>query len=133
MGAWGYRSFENDSALDWLNDLIEGQPSLLGETLDRVADTSHADYLEADDCSVALAAAEVVAAALDRGMDRLCREAAAWLESHQESARKVGAERARRAVQRVLEGSELLELWDEAGVECGWHADVRELLNRLAP
>jgi hypothetical protein len=36
-------------------------------------------------------------------------------------------------VERVFESSELRELWDENGEDTDWHADVRELLKRLAP
>ena len=89
-------------------------------------------YLEVDECSAALAAAELVAAALGRGDDRLSKDAAAWLKGHREDVRKIGAARARAAVERVYESSELRELWDENGDDTAWHVEVRELLKRLA-
>jgi hypothetical protein len=132
MGAWGHKAFENDSALDWLGELMRGDPSLVGEALDAVADSDDDEYLEVDEASAALAAAELVAAALGKGDDRLSDDAASWLAEHRAAARDVGARRARRAVQRVLESSELRELWDENGDDTEWHAEVRELLKRLA-
>jgi Domain of unknown function (DUF4259) len=132
MGAWGHRSFENDSALDWMGDLEDGGASLVGEALDAVADASDDTYLEVDECSAALAAAELVAAALGHGEGRLTEEGVAWLQRHREEARAIGATRARQAVERVYESSELRELWDENGNDTEWHADVRELLKRLA-
>jgi hypothetical protein len=59
MGAWGHRTFENDSALDWLGDLAEGDPSLVGEALDVAAGSAEDAYLEVDEASAALAAAEL--------------------------------------------------------------------------
>ena len=62
MGAWGLGNFDNGDALDWVVDLKE--PSGLGileKPLSAVQTKSHG-YLEAPECSIALAAAEVVAA-----------------------------------------------------------------------
>ena len=131
MGAWGHESFANDSALDWLSALVHGGPALLAEALDRVGSAAADEYLEVDESSAALAAAELVAAALGGGEDRLAQEALAWLKDHVHAARAIGAERARRAVERVFRDSELRELWEENGEQTEWHAEVRELLERL--
>ena len=131
MGAWGHGSFENDSALDWLSDVIDGNVGLVEETLHSEA-SSGGEYLELDECSAALAAAELVAAALGKGTDRLNEDASTWLDEHREIAREIGAEIASRAVERVFRESELRELWDENGSDTNWHAEVRELLRRLA-
>jgi hypothetical protein len=131
MGAWGHKSFENDSALDWLGDLTDGDASLVGEAIDAVAGANDDAYIDVDEASAALAAAELVAAALGKGEDRLNDGAASWLTNNRATVQGVGAARARLAVQRVFEHSELRELWDENGDETEWHADVRELLQRL--
>lgn len=132
MGAWGEKAFQNDSALDWLAELeVEGVTALRG-TLSRVADTADGEYLDVDDGSAAVAAAEIVAAALGHGRDRVTKKVIAWLDANQTA---VGAEDlvlARRAVERVLSGeSELRALWDESGSDSAWHVDVRVLLVRL--
>lgn len=132
MEAWGHGSFDNDSALDWLGALAECGPSLLGETLDAVAAAGDGATLDVDESSAALAAAELVAAALGRGHERLSENAASWLRNHAAVARRVGAERALRATQLVFQSSELRTLWDESGSDTEWHADVRELIQRLA-
>jgi hypothetical protein len=132
MGAWGHKSFENDSALDWLGDLTDSDASLVREALDAVAGADEDAYLEVDEASAALAAAEIVAAALGKGDDRLNEDAALWLKENRDAVQSVGAARARLAVERVFKSSELRELWDENGDGTEWHADVRELLNRLA-
>jgi len=128
MGAWGHKSFQNDSALDWLSDLIHDGASALGAALDAASGGD----LELDEASAVLAAAEIVAAALGKGDDRLDEDAAVWLAENRDAARRVGAIRARQAVERVFAKSELRELWDENGEDTEWHADVRALLERLA-
>lgn len=131
MGAWGHESFANDSALDWFSALVHGGPALLADALDRVGSAVADEYLEVDESSAALAAAELVAAALGGGEDRLPQDTLAWLTEHVHAARAIGAERARRAVERVFRDSELRELWEENGDQTEWHAEVRELLRRL--
>src|SRR5512141_2070910 len=111
MGAWGHRTFENDSALDWLGDLKDGEPGLVKETLARVANAEAEDYLDVDDCCAALAAAELVAAALGHGDERLTQEARDWLRAHRDQVSALGTRLARRAVERVHDSSELRELW----------------------
>jgi hypothetical protein len=128
MGAWGHGSFDNDPASDWLGELEDDDAALV-ETLDAVANA--AGYVEVDDASAALAAAEIVVAAQGRGQDRLSDDAARWLASHREVALGVDLEVTRRAVERVWEDSELRELWDDEGEATGWHAEVGELRRRL--
>jgi hypothetical protein len=60
MGAWGEGNFENDSVLDWLAEL--GDAAQVKAALDAVAGAPPDAYLEVDECSAALGAAEVLAA-----------------------------------------------------------------------
>lgn len=130
MGAWGHRSFENDSALDWLGDLADGGASV-HDALEGVLG-SEEEYLEVDEGSSALAAAELVAAARSQREDRLNDDARAWLATGAEAITAEDARLAARAVERVLdeETSELAQLWAE-GDATAWRADVAELLARL--
>ncbi len=131
MGTWGPGTFESDHALDWWGDLREGSPSLARDALERVANAAANADLDADDCCEALVAAELVAAAAGRGIDRLPSEQAqAWLEEHRAALGFL--ELARSAVERFDSRSELQELWDEGGRDEGWHANVAELRRRLA-
>ena len=132
MGAWGEKAFENDSALDWLNDLESEGVDALRDLLERVADTDEADYLDFDDGAPAVAAAEIVAAARGRGRDRLTKPVIAWLDANADDLVEEDLMLAARAVERVVAGnSELRELWEDGGADSPWHADVRTLLTRL--
>jgi hypothetical protein len=123
VGAWGTESFENDAALDWLGDLAEGEPAQFRDALALVRGAEPDDYVDADDACAALAAAELVAAARTGKNERLPDDAAV--------IRPDDAALARAAIERVLTGSELGELWHEGNAE-PWRASVAELLRRLA-
>lgn len=129
MGAWGARSFENDDALDWVWELEESSDdSVVRAALAAV----HEDgVVEAPEAACACAAAEVVAAAGGSPARWLPSEVTAWVAAN--GAAVVGLrEEARAAVQRIAEGSELQQLWAEAGA-AEWDAGIADLLGRLAP
>jgi Domain of unknown function (DUF4259) len=130
MGAWGPGSFENDDALDWLNELVEGSglrpvSAALGRTT--------GEYVEAPDASAAVAAAEIVAALMGRPLAGLPDEAKAWIRAHPARPAPALVEQARAAVRRVQTDSELRELWEEGDAETAsaWHACMDDLARRL--
>src|SRR3954471_6521209 len=123
MGAWGEKAFQNDSALDWLSDLESDGLPVLRDILTIVGDTPADDSLDVDDGAPAIAAAEIVAAALGHGRDRVPKRIVRWLDANASAFTPDDLVLARRAVERVLGGgSELRELWDDAGSDSGWHA-----------
>ncbi len=129
MGAWGYKSFDNDDACDWLDDLQDSDDlALLADTF-TAADT---DYLEAPDGSCILAAAEILLALLGRGR-ALPEEAQEWVDSHAELNAALLKPAALTALEMLLgENSELDELWSESDEHALWRADVQEMMDRLA-
>jgi hypothetical protein len=132
MGAWGAKAFENDAASDWVAGLEAGGVELLRHALATVAETPVREEVDVDDGSAAIAAAELVAAALGRGRDRVPKRLAAWLDANAADVSAEDGLLARRAVQRVVGGrSELRSLWNEVGPDSEWQADVRVLLARL--
>jgi hypothetical protein len=131
MGAWGSGAFQNDSALDWFAELEARGVSALRKLLSAVAATGEDEYLDVDDGAPAVAAAEIVAAALGRGRDRVTKPVIAWLDANAGAIVADDMALARRAVERVLGGnSELHALWDE-GTDRAWHEDVGVLVERL--
>src|SRR5690242_14698988 len=66
MGSWGTGTFENDTAVDWIGDFADGagDVEMVRTALTTVADAS--GYIDADHGCEALAACEIVAAALGR-------------------------------------------------------------------
>jgi hypothetical protein len=58
MGAWGYLPFENDDALDWLDELEGGGADVVRGALAKAA----SGYVEVPEGSIAIAAADITAA-----------------------------------------------------------------------
>ncbi|HAS6175804.1 TPA: DUF4259 domain-containing protein [Vibrio vulnificus] len=137
LGAWSEDNFGNDSASDWIWELekSKGVNTLLSPIQSVVNEN---DYLEVDICSEALAASEVIAAAITNDHTLLPDEARNWLNRKQGwlIGRKpqITAEHAKqalRAVQKILSSSELQELWEEDGVNEKWREIQSNLIAKL--
>ncbi|HEY0036360.1 MAG TPA: DUF4259 domain-containing protein [Longimicrobium sp.] len=128
MGAWGAGSFDNDDAVDWLADL-EHARDLTPIDAAFAAVTGEGETGEAD-ASVALAAAEVVAAIDGSPLADLPGEIVDWLASVGPPPDPGLTERARAAVQRVRSSSGLKGLWGE-GDPAEWYGHIDDLLRRL--
>lgn len=132
MGAWGAGPFDNDSAGDFVAEMTHREDSNEGvvEALQRVLDSE--DYLEVDDGGAAIAAAELVAAALGRGIT-MPKYTVLLVERLRPRADAGLARLAARAVERVLgEESEVRELWEENGPDNEWRPFMASLQERLA-
>ncbi len=131
MGAWGSKAFENDGACDFLDDLLGSGEGALAAVLSGIAAMDRGAYLDVDDATAGVAAAELVAAAHGGGDDRLSPAAKRWLVTSRDEAKAVGAGVALRAVERIYAASELRDLWSEGGGTSEWHDQMRELSRRL--
>lgn len=134
MGAWDSDNFGNDDALDWLSELVDGESiAPIKAALADILEEPPGEYLEAPECSSALAAAELVAAALGRPAEDMPEEAMEWLNTYsREVAERVELlELARRVVARIQENSELKDLWDEADALDEWNQVQDNLKARL--
>src|SRR5262245_57776335 len=132
MGTWGTGTFENDSALDWVGQLVEGEDdSVLETAFDAVIETDE-DLIDSDECCNALAAAEIVAA-MGGKPSTLPDEVTAWMKGKPKPTPAL-FKKARDAVAEVLtDQSELLELWKDAEPDDfkAWKAGVDDLKKRL--
>ena len=127
MGAWGLRFDQNDDAADWLAEFAD-EPSW--EAVDSVLSACSAEYVEAPECSMALAAAEVVAAGLGSPSSDLDEAVLEWATGNSSGA--AGRRQAAQvALARIRDDSELNELWQEADEYADWQASVNETLARL--
>jgi len=132
MGAWGHGNFDNDDALDWFSEFEEAGVAAVSSALERVTVLSGNDYLEAPDASMALAAAEVVAAARDGNLSNLPDSVRQAFAKHRQSLAGLPlSELAYRAVVRVLRQSELKDLWEEGKEGQIWHRGAESLVSRL--
>jgi glycine/D-amino acid oxidase-like deaminating enzyme len=129
MGAWGHQFDENDSAGDWLAAFADS-PSWAAVTDALQSGLASAyEYLEVDEGSAVLAAAEIVAAAFGKASPRLEPQLATWAVSNSAGAFELKSI-AGEAVLAVRDGGELHELWHE-GDAGEWLATVDDLHSRL--
>lgn len=133
MGAWGIGSFDNDDAADFLADVTEsGDLSLIREVLGNVIAST--EYVEAPDACQAIAASEVLAAALGRPTSAAQQEdeIGQWVARIRPTVDNALAAQARDALTRILaQDSELRELWAETEEFSEWQATVVELRRQL--
>jgi hypothetical protein len=127
MGAWGFLPFENDDAMDWLDELEAGDAEVVRGALAHAGD----GYVQAPEGSVAIAAAEVTSAAQGNPPGDLPENAASWVTAHGLEIGPEDVELALQVVERIAgEDSELAELWDDAD-EPEWREALADLSERL--
>lgn len=126
MGAWGLLFDENDDAADWLADFADAPNWAAIDEAFALDD----DYVEAPEASNAVAAAEIVAAAVGHASPRLDGALKEWAskQTDEGSARR---DNAIQALKRVRDDSELCELWQESEEFEDWKKSIDETLARL--
>jgi hypothetical protein len=140
MGAWGVGTFDNDSALDWMHDLIESnnlnelkkklksfnQPSGLMRFF-----SSKEEYIDEEQASSGLVAGEAIAALIGKPSDDLPEELIEWIQNNNFKISIKEIELARKAIKKIKEDSELMELWRESDEFNEWIAKLEDLERRL--
>lgn len=129
MGTWGHDAFSNDDALDWVDELLAAGDTGPAEGA-LAAAASAQTSLDAPECSKALAAAEVVAALRGKPGAGLPKNLVAWQAGKSRPSDAL-LELARRAVAKVMQDSELKDLWVESGNPQAWEDGVKDLQARL--
>ena len=132
MGAWGNRNFENDGAIDWLNDFL-AKPSekRLKEVFNIIVDQE--EFIDSDESFEALAAAEIVAAQQGTKSEDFPKEIADNKFS-QAVNWKLLNQLAIKAVDKILNfsgHSELRELWMDSDEYDQWVNVQQDLIERL--
>ncbi|HEX8372129.1 MAG TPA: DUF4259 domain-containing protein [Chthoniobacterales bacterium] len=131
MGAWDFGPFDNDDAADWLYELESTSDTSAIVAALAVVTEAGDDYLEAPDCSNALAAVEIVAALRGSPLAKLPDNAKAWVAAHRALDTTSLVPIAQTVVQRIRTNSELKELWDESEEAAMWYATLDDVSSRL--
>jgi hypothetical protein len=130
MGAWSHEPFDNDTASDWADVLMDATDlSHVEATLDVVLDAS-GSYLEAPEGEEAIAAVAVLAQLLGRSppISNAPEGLQAWITGVGVRPSAALLEKARRVIDRVVaEDSELAELWDDSESAADWRASLAAL------
>jgi hypothetical protein len=130
---WNPGNFGNEEAILWLQKLLtSGSESTIREAVDCIGLYPEDEYLDAEYCSNALAAAEMIAAA--KGcppQEEFPDEAKQWLAANPFTPDEELLKSTRKAVDRILNNSELKELWQEGCANDEWHLTLIDLRRRL--
>jgi hypothetical protein len=134
MGAWGLKNFENDGAVDFVEDVLKGNKLIIANTIEKILEISNHDYLDMPDCEHALAAVEFVAAAKGKPSADMSEEAINWVKQNDllsftdfdiiASAKNV--------IHHVLDGSEMKERRKELGELKDWEKVIDDLTTRIS-
>jgi hypothetical protein len=127
MGAWGAGPFDNDDAMDWMYTLeaaVDDEPIRLALAAGSMGSP------EATVASVAIAAADVVAAGLGRSAGSVPQPVLDWIAGHPSIAWQAHVTPALAALAHVGSDSELAELWAEDD-DAEWREAVDDLRSRL--
>lgn len=130
MGTWGFGSFENDDALDWVDELVVSRGvGLLEQTFNAVI---QGDYVEADVAASAVAAADVVTGLLGAPGQDFPESVLAWLDRNATTPSQALVDQAIAVVGRIQSPTcELLDLWEASGELDSWRAVLSSLVERL--
>lgn len=133
MGTWGKGSFENDSAADFMNEVIQDGDFALREAFDVVLDVD-TDDLVAEEGMRAIAAAEILAAVLTGDTSKITDAGLrTWIQNANKTSLANLRSLASEALDRILAPqSELPELWEETEDDGAWLADVQRLRSSLS-
>lgn len=136
MGAWGYKNFENDTALDFLEDISETKNKrMIYKIFDETMDES--GFLEATTCSEALAAAEMICLITEGDLEVLPTSVIDWYKNGVGLFKKkvnfssAELKKAACVVEKIISDSELKDLWSESDDFSEWKQVNEELVNRL--
>lgn len=132
MEIWSYGSFDNDSAKEFMNEVIQDGEFALREAFEVVLDPDM-EYVEAEEGVRAIAAAEILAAVLNGDTTRITDAGLrVWVQNADQTSlanlRNVASE----ALNRILAPeSELPELWEDTEDYSAWLSDVQRLRSGL--
>lgn len=131
MGAWGHGNLENDTVLDWIEELLETQGlDLLTESIETVLEDNDVD---ADTACIALGAIEILAALQNRQPSKEIyenEELVDWINQHLGLGANL-LEKSQIAIGKILTDSELKDLWEETEDYQAWVNTIKELEGRL--
>jgi hypothetical protein len=130
VGAWSPGCFDNDDAQNWVGGELEGAEGAEPVTEAFAAVLEGGTCLDASQASMALAAAEVVAALIGKPAANLPHAVASWVAGKRPPAPAL-VHGARRVVERILQDSKVKDLWAESEHSGKWEQEVAGLVGRL--
>ena len=135
MGAWGVGLFDDDSALDFLEELAQAKDplSLMNHSFKSAYASEYLEYDAAQSVLVSAAAIDTLLYGTQHGVD-LEADLDAWVQRNRdlEGGDLEASSQFPRSVESSSEGSELRELWSENAKDYPtWRGGIESLAERL--
>jgi hypothetical protein len=130
MGSWGLGSFEDDVAVDWLEDLYDSDAFAFFSVC---LDLSGERDLGHVACVGVVCTAEIIHGLLRGPRQGLPDAAVQWIENHQHFPADLFRLAAVAGLLRVLDSaSEMHQRWEDQTVDfLAWRSHIGDLLSRL--
>ena len=133
MSAWGISNFENDTALDWVNEIIQEQEiAVLKESINSFLEGFSVEDTSLIDCSKFLTIAETVAAIIGSPNEDFPEELKDWVESKYIKVERSTIDDAKKGVKLIMTDSEAKEMYLDSGYFKSWEKTQRDLIKRLS-
>jgi len=130
--SFGISNFENDSAMEWCEALVEkNKASIIAKELETFNKTFKSNETDMMTCNVALAAAEAVAAIKEDPADDIPEILEDWIAANKLKADEALVKSAIDAVNKIIRGSELKEMYEGSQLYDDWMEIQKELVTRL--
>ncbi|MAW65950.1 MAG: hypothetical protein CMD18_07130 [Flavobacteriales bacterium] len=133
MSAWGISNFENDTALDWVNEVIHRKEvENFKESIDGFLKSFSLEETSLNDCSIFLTLAETIAALLGAPGQDFPEELQDWIETKYIKIESSTIDNAKKGVQLIMNGSEVREMYLDSGYFTPWEKTQKNLIKRLS-
>lgn len=132
MSAWGISNFDNDTAIYWLQRLIdEDEDGIIKNTIDGFSKRFRPDRTDIIECSEFLAASEVVAALTGNPAEEVPVELEEWIQGQYIQIDQNALQECVKGVEMIVNDSELKEMFLDSGYFKSWQKEQRNLIKRL--
>mgnify|MGYP006146848881 CR=1 FL=1 len=133
MSAWGISNFENDSALNWIENLIEqADGSSIDGAIKSFVTSFDSEETSLIECSKFLAVAEVLAGLLGSPSEDFPDELTDWVETKYIKIEQDIIDKAKEGVALIIKDSEAKEMYLGSGYQKSWDETQNGLLKRLS-
>lgn len=132
MSAWGISNFENDTALAWIEELVQekdgGSIKQLVKDFVQTFDPEETTLIE---CSKFLAVAEVLAGLIGAPCEDFPTELNDWIDGKYIKIEKDILTKAQDGVALIVKESEAKEMFLDSGYFSSWEKEQKNLIKRL--
>jgi len=133
MRAWGSRSFENEAARDWAEEMFEHGLPLVEATLDKTL-AVESKYLTIHDSEVAIAACEVIAR-LFGGYFLPCPDSVKvvrWVDENNQEVQTATAQKAIAVIDNILSRPNgIFAKWQTGYFKSCWQTNILSIREQI--